>query len=57
MKKQNYNAPCILRTATVQMDGCILAGSVVNKSTAVQTKGQEVVTYDFSDSSFNQVWE
>lgn len=57
MIKGTYSAPCILRAATVQMDRCILAGSVVDKNTAVQTKGQEVVTYDFSASSFNQVWE
>ena len=57
MKKGTYSAPRVLKTATVQTEGCILAGSVVNKNSAVQTKGQEVITYDFQTSDFNQVWE
>ena len=41
----------------MELETPILAGSVVNKSSKIETTGQEVIEYDFNDSSFNQVWE
>ena len=55
MKK--YLAPRVLNTVDVLLEEDFLAGSVVTKDTEVKTTGQEVVTHDFSNSSFNQVWE
>ena len=55
--KTFYQAPAILRQATVQLGQSLLTGSVVTKDTKVETKGQELVTYDFSDTQFNQTWE
>lgn len=40
----------------VEMETSILAGSVAEKTT-VKSTGQKVEEYDFSQSSFNQVWE
>ena len=57
MKKKQYISPRVLNTENVQLEDNLLAGSVVNKNSAVQTKGQEVVPYDFQTSDFNQVWE
>lgn len=57
MSKKMYRAPGVLKTVTVLLEKDLLAGSVVNKNSAVQTKGQEVVPYDFQTSDFNQVWE
>lgn len=57
MNKKKYLAPCVLKTVEVLSEEDILAGSVVTKDSEIKTTGQEVVEYDFSDSSFNQVWE
>ena len=56
-KKFNYIAPDILKQVSVYLENGILAGSVVTKDSNVQTAGQQTETYDFSASSFNQVWE
>lgn len=57
MKKKKYISPRVLNTENVQLEDNLLAGSVVDKNTEVKTTGQEVVSYDFSGSSFNQSWE
>lgn len=57
MDKKKYLAPCVLKTVEVLSEEDILAGSVVTKDSEIKTTGQEVVEYDFSDTSFNQVWE
>lgn len=58
MYKKQYLAPCVLNTVEVFAEEDILTASVVTKDTEVKTTGQEVVPYDFSESStFNQVWE
>lgn len=57
MKKKVYIAPCVKKQVSLQMEGSLLTGSVVNKSTKVETKGQEVVPYDFTETQFNQSWE
>lgn len=57
MNKKKYLAPCVLNTVDVLLEEDFLTGSVVTKDTQVKTTGQEVVSHDFSDTSFNQVWE
>lgn len=57
MNMKKYLAPRVLNTVDVLLEEDFLAGSVVTKDTKVQTKGQEVQSYDFSDTQFNQVWE
>lgn len=57
MSKRIYKTPSVLKTVTVCLEKDLLGASVVNKESKVQTKGQEVVSYDFSQSSFNQEWE
>ena len=57
MSKRMYRTPGVMKTVDVQLEKDLLAGSVVKKDTKVQTKGQEVASYDFSQSSFNQDWE
>lgn len=57
MKKKVYTAPRVLKTLPVEMEHDLLSGSVVTKDTRVKTTGQEVVSYDFSQPSFNQEWE
>lgn len=57
MKSKNYISPRVLNTGNVLLENNLLAGSVVTKDTKIETMGQEVKNYDFSGSSFNQVWE
>ncbi len=54
---KRYIAPDIIRTVSVELETEILAASTIQKSSEVKTMGQEVVTMDFSETSFNQVWE
>lgn len=56
MKKKKYTAPAILRDKTVFVEESILVGSFADK-TSIESKGQDVVQYDFSDDSFNHEWE
>lgn len=56
-KKLNYIAPDILKQVSVYLENGILAGSVVTKDSNIKTAGQQTEAYDFSDPSFNQVWE
>lgn len=56
-KKLNYIAPGIIKQVSVCLENGILAGSVVTKDSSIKTAGQQTETYDFSDPSFNQVWE
>lgn len=55
--KEKYVAPCIKRKVTLHLEDGILAGSVVNKKTTIETAGQKVETKDFSDTGFNSTWE
>ena len=57
MNKKKYLAPRVLNTVDVLLEEDFLTGSVVTKDTQVKSTGQEVVSHDFSDTSFNQVWE
>ena len=58
MKRLKYKAPAILGSMTLSLQESILTGSVTDK-VSVESKGQDVVQYNFSDSSneFNHTWE
>ena len=57
-RKKKYMTPDILEKLTLELEAEILSSSVVvEDATTVETKGQKVENYDFTDSSFNQSWE
>ncbi|MCR5071828.1 MAG: hypothetical protein K6A62_07875 [Bacteroidales bacterium] len=56
-KKLNYTAPAVINDLVLELEAEILGASVVTEETVVETKGQEIETHDFTDSSFNQTWE
>ena len=55
--KKNYSAPVIRKTVPVIQGSAILAGSVVDKDTTVETAGQKVEERDMSGAAFNHDWE
>ncbi len=58
VKKSLFESPAIVKVVHVAYENDILTGSVVKTSeTEVKTNGQEVKSYDFSGTSFNQDWE
>ena len=58
VKKMTYMAPVVRKRISVELETAILTGSVVNKDSNIQTAGQKVETFDFSDAStFNTSWE
>ena len=54
---RRYIAPIVLKEVSVALETNLLGGSTVNQSSEVKTVGQEVVTMDFSQTSFNQEWD
>ncbi|MBP5721732.1 MAG: hypothetical protein J6W82_11825 [Bacteroidales bacterium] len=54
---RRYIAPIVIKEVSVALETNLLGGSTVNKSSEVKTVGQEVVTMDFSQTSFNQEWD
>lgn len=54
---KRYIAPSIIKRVSVELETELLAGSTVQSKSEVKTTGQEVVTMDFSQSSFNQEWD
>jgi hypothetical protein len=56
MKKSLFVPPEVLQKVSLELEDQILAGSVAD-STSVQTTGQEVDSYDFSQTAFNHTWE
>ena len=50
-------APAVLKVVPVALESDFLAASTVQPDSEVKTMGQEVVTMDFSQSSFNQEWD
>jgi hypothetical protein len=54
---KRYIAPAIIKTVSIEIETEILAASTVKNDSEVKTLGQEVMTMDFSQSSFNQDWE
>ena len=56
-QKHNYTAPAVLDDLALELEAEILGASVVTEDTTVESEGQKIETHDFTDSSFNQVWE
>ena len=55
---KNYIRPGIVREVRCECETAFLTGSVVDSIAAVESTGQEVKEYDFSDdTSFNHNWE
>lgn len=54
--RKKYTALSIVRRQ-VELDAAVLATSVVTLDTEVRTTGQKVEEYNFSEVTFNQVWE
>ncbi|MBR1869435.1 MAG: hypothetical protein IJ799_05150 [Bacteroidales bacterium] len=52
-----YVAPRIIKTVSVELGTGILAASTIQPDSEVRTTGQEIVTMDFSQPSFNQEWD
>ncbi len=57
MTKKTYTPARVYERLSIEMEGALLAGSVVNKM-SVESAGQEVESFDFGDtSSFNFSWD
>ena len=55
--RKRYLAPAVIKKVSVELEADLLAASTIQPDSKVNTMGQEVVTMDFSQSSFNQEWE
>ena len=55
--RRKYIAPSVLKEVSVALETNLLGASTVQPNSEVKTIGQEVVTMDFSQSSFNQEWD
>lgn len=55
--RKRYLSPAVIKQVSVDLESDLLAASTVKPDSQVKTMGQEVVTMDFSQSSFNQEWE
>ena len=55
--RRKYIAPSVLKEVSVALETNLLGASTVQPDSEVKTMGQEVVTMDFSQSSFNQEWD
>lgn len=55
--RKSYLAPAVIKQVSVELEADLLAASTIKPDSEVKTMGQEVVTMDFSQSSFNQEWE
>lgn len=56
MTKQRYNKPIIKKIILVPKNN-ILAGSVVDNITSIESAGQEVIEFNDNDFSHNWEWE
>ena len=56
MIKKTYTPARVYERLSIEMEGALLAGSVVNKM-SVETAGQKTEEYDFAASPFNHTWE
>lgn len=56
MTKKTYTPARVYERLSIEMEGALLAGSVVNKM-SVETAGQKTEEYDFAASPFNHTWE
>ena len=57
MKKKMYEAPSVLKQMTVMLEGNLLAASLAEKVSGVESKGQALVIHDASAVTFNHTWE
>lgn len=57
MTKKTYTPARVYERLSIEMEGALLAGSVVDKM-GVQSTGQQVDNFDFSESqdTFNFTW-
>ena len=56
MTKKTYTPARVYERLSIEMEGALLAGSVVNE-TSVESAGQKVEELDFNTSPFNHDWE
>ena len=54
MKRIAYHTPAVLQVAEVALERNLLAGPSIYME--VESTGQEVKEYDFTDTSFNHEW-
>ena len=54
---KRYLAPRMIKQVSVELETNLLGASTIQTNSEVKTTGQEVVTMDFSQSSFNQDWD
>ena len=53
-----YKRPEVLREVRTELECAFLLGSIVDNIGVVESTGQEVKEYDFSEEqSFNHTWE
>lgn len=55
--KVTYISPSILKQVTVQPENNLLAASLAEKVSGVESKGQDVVMHDATGVTFNHTWE
>ena len=55
--RKRYLAPAVIKQVSVELEADLLAASTIQPDSKVKTMGQEVVSMDSSQSSFNQEWE
>ena len=56
-KKYPYVPPLVVQTVGVQLEREFLVGSMPVEPLVMETASQEVDNIDFSDNSFNFVWD
>ncbi len=54
---KRYLAPSVIKQVSVELETNLLGASTIQTNSEVKTTGQEIVTMDFSQSSFNQDWD
>ena len=56
MNRTDYRTPAVLQVAEVALERNLLAGPSVVDTLIVESTGQEVKEYDFTDTNFNHEW-
>ena len=54
---KRYTSPRVLQETEILLERDFLTGSLVDNIESVTTTGQEVETFDFSETQFNHNWE
>ena len=58
MMKKQYKNPHVIREVQPLFEAAFLLGSIVDNIGVVESTGQEVKEYDFSEETqFNHTWE